>query len=300
MPALVVLIVVAIVVAVALYVRSRGGVPQAFTTPPAPAMSEVDFKVEGATAHVYFDTQIPDAGPDDVLKSLMGREAMRIFKAKAGHLPLGEVKQVVAHGRQAGQPISVATVPIKAPAEMDRLDAPSEEDVILAGEVTAEGHDPLGALHAMELGRGGGYKGGADELAPLSEELQIPAKVIEAVAGPGGSVLGMRLEDFIIGLLRASGYEIVEHADGTKFAGKGGMTSYLEFVEHVPGSHPELDERSIDGFIMRFMGSRADRAMLFTAKYGPYAVYEKERRNDKVKFMTREHLQAFVDSVAMV
>ena len=183
---------------------------------------------------------------------------------------------------------------------MDRLDAPTEDDVILAGDVAAESHDPLGAIHAMEFGRGAGYTGGSDELAPLSEELQIPAKVIEAVAGPGGTVLGMRLEDFITGLLRASGYEVVEAADGTKLARKGGVTSYLEFVEHVPGSHPELDERTIDGFIMKFMGARADRAMLFTAKYGPYAVYEKERRNDKVKFMTREHLQAFVDSVAMV
>ena len=113
MPALVVLIVVAIVVAVALYLRSRGGVSQAFTTPPTRTLSEVDFKVEGATAHVYFDTQIPDVGPDEMLMSLMGREAMRIFEEKAGHLPLGEVKQVTAHGRQAGQPVSVTTVPIR-------------------------------------------------------------------------------------------------------------------------------------------------------------------------------------------
>jgi hypothetical protein len=294
-----VLIVVAVVVAVALYLRSRGGVAQSFSTASARDLAEVDFKVEGSTAHVYFDTQIPDAGADDVLASLMGREAMRVFQNKAGHLPLAEVRRVKAHGRRAGQPVEVATVPITAPAEMDRLDAPKGDDVILAGQVTAESHDPLGALHDMELGRSSGYSGGADELAPLSEELKIPAKVIEAVAGPSGTLLGMRLEDFITGLLKASGYEVVEKADGTKRATKGGVTSYLEFVEHVPGSHPELDERVIDGFIMKFMGSRADRAMLFTAKYGPYAIYEKERRNDKVKFMTRERLQAFVDSVAM-
>lgn len=299
MPALAVLIVVAVVVAVALYLRSRRGA-QSSSTVSARDLGEVDFKVVGSTAHVYFDTQIPEAGADDVLKSLMGREAMRVFQDKAAHLPLGEVRRVKAHGRRAGQPVEVATVPITAPAEMDRLDAPKGDDVILAGQVTAESHDPLAVLHDMELGRSGGYSGGADELAPLSEELQIPAKVIEAVAGPGGTILGMRLEDFITGLLKASGYEVVEKADGTKRATKHGITSYLEFVEHVPGSHPELDERAIDGFIMKFMSSRADRAMLFTAKYGPYAIYEKERRNDKVKFMTRERLQAFVDSVAMV
>jgi hypothetical protein len=296
-----VLIVVAIVVAVALYMRARAGAASESDSPPSTrGLAEVDFKVEGATAHVYFDTQIPDAGPDDVLMSLMGREAMRIFKDKAGHLPLAEVKHVTARGTQAGQPVTVTTVAVTAPVEMDRLDAPTEDDVVLAGDVSAAGHDPLGALHDMELGRGDGYRASGDELPPLSQELNIPAKVIEAVAGPGGTLLGMRLEDFITGLLRASGYSVVEAADGTKLATKGGTTSYLEFVEHVPGSHPELDERSIDGFIMKFMGSHASRAMLFTAKYGPYAIYEKERRNDKVKFMTRERLQAFVDSVAMV
>jgi len=269
-------------------------------TSSARKLSEIDFKVEGATAHVYFDTHVPDGGPDAMLTSLMGREAMRVFEGKAGHLPLAKVKHVAAHGRQAGQPVLVTTMDVKKPVEMNRLDAQTKGDIVMAGDVAIAGHDPLGTLHAMELGRGGGYRGGGDELPPLSEELEIPAKVIEAVAGPGGSVLGMRLEDFITGLLRTTGYGIVEEADGTKRAAKGGTTTYLQFVEHVPGSHPELDERAVDAFIMKFMSSHADRGMLFTAKYGPYAIYEKERRNDKVKFMTRERLQAFVDSVAMV
>ncbi len=296
----VVLIAVAVVIAIAWYLVARGrGDSQPAPARSEPRLSEVDFKVAGATAHVYFDTQIPGEGPDDVLTSLMGREAMRIFESKADHLPLAEVKHVAAHGRQAGQPVLVTKVDIKEPAEMGRLDAPKDTDVVLAGDVAAS-DDPLGKLQAMEFGRGGGYRGGGDELPPLSDELHIPAKVIEAVAGSGGSILGMRLEDFITGLLRASGYQVVEKEDGTKRATKGGTTTYLEFVEHLPGSHPELDERSIDAFIMKFMGSHADRAMLFTAKYGPYAVYEKERRNKKVTFMTRERLQTFVDSVAMI
>ena len=300
MPALViVLIAVAVVVAVALYLRNGDGdVAQSVAAPGSGELSAVDFKVEGSTAHVYFDTEIPGVGPDDMLRSLMGREAMRIFQGKADHLPLSEVKQVASYGRQGGAPVLVTTESVKEPDEMDRLDAPG--DAVLAGDVTAEAHDPLGTLHGMDFGRGRGYRGGGDELAPLSDELEIPAKVIDAVAGPGGSILGMRLEDFITGLLSASGYQVVAESDGSKRATKGGTTTYLEFVDHVPGSHPELDERSIDGFIVKFIGSNADRAMLFTAKYGPYVVHDKERRNDKVKFMTRERLQAFVDSVAMV
>ena len=82
-------------------------------------------------------------------------------------------------------------------------------------------------------------------------------------------------------------------------ARKAGRTTFVEFVDHPAGSHPELAESSVDAFVMKFMSSGADRGMLFTPKFGPYAIYEKERRNDKVKYMTRERLQAFVDSVAM-
>jgi hypothetical protein len=108
----------------------------------------------------------------------------------------------------------------------------------------------------------------------------------------------MSLQDFITGLLRTTGYEVQLSGDsGT--ARKAGSTTYLQFVDHEAGSHPELSEKAVDGFVMRFMSSGADRGMLFTPKFGPYSVYEKERRNGKVKYMTRERLQAFVDSVAM-
>jgi len=301
----VVLIVIAVLVAAGLFFRSRGGgvaqrsVASAIAN-QAPALSEVDFKVEGATAHVFFDTRIPAAGADDVLTALMGREALRVFETKADHLPLEAVRHVVAHGKQGDASIQVTTVDVRTPAEMDHMDVPSADDIVQAGEVSTEEVDPLAAVHAMEFGRGTGYRGGGDELPPLSDELVIPAKVIEAVGGAGGTVAGMSLEDFISGLLRTSGYEVSpSSADGTRTARKAGVSTYLQFVEHVPGSHPELDEGSVDAFVMKFMGSGSDRGMLFTPKFGPYAIYEKERRNAKVKYMTRERLQAFVDSVAM-
>jgi hypothetical protein len=38
---------------------------------------------------------------------------------------------------------------------------------------------------------------------------------------------------------------------------------------------------------------------LITDKYGPYMIYDKERRNPKLRFITRERLQPFVDSFAL-
>jgi len=299
----IVAIVIVVLVAVGLYLRSRsGGMPSRSVAGAianeASALNEVDFKVEGNTAHVFFDTAIPAAGADELLKGLMGREAMRVFHEKADHLPLGEVKHVTAHGKRSGADVAVTTVDVVAPTQMDQMDAPSSDDVIRAGDVATE-DDPLAAIHATDFGRSGGYRGGSDELPPLSDELAIPAKVIEAVAGAGGTVAGMSLQDFISGLLRTAGYDVAITADGTGTARKSGNTTFVQFIDHAPGSHPELDEGSVDSFVMKFMSSGADRGMLFTPKFGPYAIYEKERRNDKVKYMTRERLQAFVDGVAM-
>lgn len=300
----VVVVVIVVLVAIGVYLLSRsGGMPSrtvagAIATKDVAALTEVDFKVEGSTAHVYFDTTIPAAGADDMLKGLMGREAMRVFHEKADHLPLAAVKHVTAHGKRDGSDVAVTTVDVMTPSEMDHMDAPASGEVVKAGQVTVE-DDPLAALHAMDFGRSTGYRGGSDDLPPLSQELTIPAKVIEAVAGPGGTVVGMSLQDFISGLLRASGYEVSLSSDGTGTARKGGATTFVQFVDHKAGSHPELDEKSVDSFVMKFVSSGADRGMLFTPKFGPYAIYDKERRNANVKYMTRERLQAFVDSVAM-
>lgn len=303
MPAVVtVIIVIVVLVAIALYLRGRsGGLPRrsvagAIAT-DAPSMAEVDFKVEGSTAHVFFDTTIPATGADKVLAGLMGREAMKVFHRKADHLPLDAVKHVAAHGRQGGESILVTTQDVHRPAEMDHLDEPGPAR--RANEVRPEAEDLLAAVHAMDLGRGGGYRGGSDELPPLSDELKIPAKVVSAVAGEGGTVAGMSLRDFISGMLRQSGYDVTLAGDGTGTARRSGATTFLQFVEHEAGAYPELAEAAIDSFVRKFIASGAERGMLFTPKFGPYAIYERERRNDKIKFMTRERLQAFVDSVAM-
>jgi hypothetical protein len=297
-----VIIVIVVLVAIALFLRSRsGGLPQrsvagAIAT-DAPSLAQVDFKVEGTTAHVYFDTTIPPSGADDVLAGLMGREAMKIFQGKANHLPLDGVKHVAAHGRQGGQSVLVKKQDVHRPAEMDHMDEP--RPAVRASDVHPGDEDPLAALHAMDFGRGAGYRGGSDDLPALADELKIPAKVVAAIAGEGGSVAGMSLEQLIAGMLRQSGYDVTLAGDGTGTARRSGAATFLQFVEHETGGYPELGESAVDSFVRKFIASGAQRGMLFTPKFGPYAIYERERRNDKIKFMTRERLQAFVDGVAM-
>ena len=299
-PVVTVLIVIALLVLIAFVLRSgrteSSSGASTNTAPKAPKLNEVDFHVQGETAQVYFDTAIPNTGADSVLVDLMRREAKRVLEDKASHLPIDGVHRIVVHGKRGSDSVEVTTVDLREPAAFGDESMP---EALSAADVDPY-EDPLAELHAMDFDRSSGYRSSdGDDLPPLSDELKIPAKVVEAVAGAGGTVAGMSLQDFVAGLLRASGYEVSMQSDTTGTARKAGVTTFLEFVEHTAGSHPELADSAVDGFAMKVMSSGADRGMLFTPKFGPYAIYDKERRNAKVKYMTRERLQAFVDSVAM-
>ena len=66
-----------------------------------------------------------------------------------------------------------------------------------------------------------------------------------------------------------------------------------------PGDHPELDESSIRRFMVEFGSAGADRGMLISDKYGPFEMYDLERREPRVRFVTRDRLQKMVDSLSL-
>jgi hypothetical protein len=82
-------------------------------------------------------------------------------------------------------------------------------------------------------------------------------------------------------------------------ASKAGETTYLVEERHEPGEHPELEESVIRKFLIEFGSSGANRGMLVTDKYGPFEIYELERRNPRVRFVTRNRLQSMVDSLSL-
>ncbi len=47
------------------------------------------------------------------------------------------------------------------------------------------------------------------------------------------------------------------------------------------------------------MNSGADRGLMVSDKFGPFEVYERERREPRVRFVTRERLQGFVDALTV-
>ena len=63
--------------------------------------------------------------------------------------------------------------------------------------------------------------------------------------------------------------------------------------------HPELEEDVIRRFLADFSSSGAERGILITDKYSPFMIHEIEANQPKVRFITRERFQAFVDSMAL-
>jgi hypothetical protein len=70
-------------------------------------------------------------------------------------------------------------------------------------------------------------------------------------------------------------------------------------VPHLPGSHPELDESAIRKFVVDFGSSGADRGLLISEKYAPFEIYDRERRDRRIRFVTRERLAGFIDALAL-
>jgi len=66
-----------------------------------------------------------------------------------------------------------------------------------------------------------------------------------------------------------------------------------------PGDHPELEEGVIRRFLADFSSSGAERGLLISDKHSPFMIHDIEANQPKVRFITRERVQRFVDSMAV-
>lgn len=302
MPAAIVIIVlVVIVVIIVLSRRSRpatGDVEGATARrsqddmgfrPPA-----ADFHVTGGDAHVYFDVPLPEGDPDPVLTKILLAEAVEVLRDKRSHLPLEGVSTVHAHARRGATKVEVGKLTLDGPGELPPPPSPGDHPF-----GTHRGPDIFeefgaDAAEAPSLA----VRTPADELRPLGEEIKLTAVIEAGLRTQGIDPKATELADIVRGLLRVANYSV--SGTGASFtATRGGTAHYVEIVEHTPGEHPELSEKAVNQFMVHFGQSGAARGLLFTPKYGPFLVYDKERREPRVRFVTRERFQSFVNAVAI-
>lgn len=253
------------------------------------------FHVVGDEARVTFD--VPLGEDDPVLHDLLVGEAVEVVRQKKQSLPIDDVHHIVVFAGKPS-PTEIGRTKLASPGE---LPPPVLEHGLSLGSVA---HDPFAApfdeeadhsvVHDMKVDVP------ADQLPPLVEELAIPKGLERGLRSMGTDPSEMGGPEFVLALLRMFGYRVTEQAyEGSYLAVKDGVTTYIATDSYSQGDYPELEEAVIQRFVVSFSSSGAERGMLITDKYGPFKVHELEANQPKIKFVTRERMQRFVDSMAL-
>jgi hypothetical protein len=254
------------------------------------------FHVAHGEARVTFDVPLDDED-DDVLNELLLGEAVEVVRQKRHTLPIDEVREIVVFaGRDKVREVARHRLPASG-----ELPPPMHD---LGVSFTTIAHDPF-AAHFEERDESGVTFGTVanvpeDDLPPLVDELRIPKGLDRGLRALGADPANLGGPDFVIALLRLFGYSVAEQAyEGSYMATKDGQSTFIATDAYKSGDYPELQENVIRRFLGEFSSSAANRGMLITDKYGPFLIHEIETNQPKVRFITRERIQKFIDSMAL-
>lgn len=260
---------------------------------PRPAVSA--FHVVGEEAQVTFDVPLSGEGPDDLMKELLVNEALEVTREKRHHLPIEQVTEVVALAGR-GEVTEVGRIRLPAPGE---LPPPLTGAAVL--DLSAVDIDPLDEQFEgrSDSTPQAASSASSDELGPVGPELRLPRAVDVGLRAQGIDPDTMSAGELLRGTLTVFGYQISQLDDHQYQARRAGTTTLIYDVPHQAGDYQEVTETAIRDFTMNFLASKADRGILVSDKYGPFEVYERERNDSRVRFVTRERLQNFLDSLAL-
>jgi len=263
---------------------------------PRPRVSE--FHVRGEEAQVIFDVPLPEGEIDEVLGELLTNEAVEVVREKRHELPIDGVSTVVAFAGRGGEPRRIGSVSLEEPGVLPppMVAAPS----LHLGHI---GFDPLEKQFSEELLHSAPSLASdqrADTLGPIGNELRLPKAVAVGLRAQGIDPATMTSAEMVDSLLRLFGYAVTSTDNPlARKATKSGLTTYLREDPYQPGDHPEVDEVTMRQFVMEFVSSGADRGLLISDKFSPFGVYEREKREPRIRFVTRERLQKFVDALSL-
>ena len=279
--------------------RSRGITAPAGETPtprthPAPPVA--DFHVEGDTAAVSFEVPLPDGEADEVLRNLLVREAIEVVREKRHQLPIDQVSRVAALGKRGDQWIEVGSVSLETAGQLP----PPAVPVVIPGLGSEHSFDPFDHISNLpEQAPGLEAKAGGDSLTPLAAEVQIPAAVQAGLRAQGIDPGRAEIGDMVLGIMRFTGSTVTPIDDDTYAVMGAGHRTMVRIVPHRSGEHPELAEADVRRFAADFANSDTDRALLITEKYCPFDVYDRENRDPRARYITRERVQRVIDALAL-
>lgn len=253
-----------------------------------------EFHVHGNEARVTFDVPLPDE-EDRVLNELLVDEGVEVVREKKHTLPIDDVTEIVVFaGRDTVKEVGRTKLP--SPGV---LPPPIERELF---NLTHVARDPFASQfetdHSVTVGTS--MRVPEDELRPLRGELKVPLGIDRGLRARGIDPESISGADFLLALMELFGYKVVPQGEpGVYLASKDGVHTFIRTVSHRPGEHPELDEAVIRKFVVEFGTSGAQRGVLLSDKYAPFMAHDIEGKNPKLRFITRERAQAFIDSMAL-
>ena len=267
----------------------------------------VDFHVRGDSAEIHYDVPLPEGEIDDHLRNLLCYDAsLVLYEKKARGLPIAQLARATVFGRRGDDSVRVGMREFEEPGLIPEIAAPE-----LVPHASIAGYDPLAHLgeQEFEIQPGVADQTPKEGLGSFLDEIAVAKSVETQLRTAGIDPADVSLTDFALSLLKIGGYEVVLGRAGVSTvdggtaevyaARKAGSETMVVIVPHAPGEHPELSERVVNTFMIEVAQSSPQRALLITDKFSPYIVYEKERSDPRCRFITRERLQAFVDSFAL-
>jgi hypothetical protein len=255
-----------------------------------------EFHVLGEEIRVTFDVPLP-ADPDPVLEDLLVDEAVEVVREKRHTLPIEGATVIIAYAGR-GETREVGRTKLVSPGELP----PQVAETGLSLSHVA--HDPFAAPFGEAVDHSVHYQVRSDvpddELRALSSDLQIPKGLDRGMRALGVNPDDVSGGELILTLLKMFGYRVTEQAyPGSYLALKGGASTYVLADPYQKGDSPEVSEAVIRRFLADFNSSGADRGMLLSEKYAPFSIHEIEGRQPRVRFITRERVQQFIDSMAL-
>ena len=304
---LVVVIAIVFVGLLAYFLRSAGESAQRSAADSSPVPSRpmpivTDFHVKGDTASAVFAVPLGDAEAGEHLVDLLCATAVEYVRdRKSDGLPLDGVLHIDVSAMRGDTPEILGTIDLP-----DAGVLPDKDEKVLV----EPSHDPIAAVHEVIADTTVvAQSDSTTSLEPVARTIQLSGPTDAHLRSIGVDPETMSLEDLVLGLLRLSGYDVHVGRTGMSDIQGGradvfgltrdGKSTMLLVLNHDEGSHPELDDSILAKFTIGFAQSNDDQAILVTDKYSPYSMYEREKRDPRCTYITRERLQAFVDSFGL-
>ena len=275
--------------------RNRSEDPETEDPDPLTPLPRLeDLSVSGDLARVTFG--VPMVGDDPILAELLGYYGLEAVRRARRDLPLGDLEGVEVLVSYRGGVKKVTVIEFDEPGRLPE-NVPVPEIVKLSEAL----EDPLESdFQAPSRWTPPAGHDSGERLAPLGSFLRIPDKAASALRLQGVDPANMTAGELVRGILALRGYTVTAGSDDqTHHARKGSATILVREIPHAPRSHPELSEKDMQRFLAEMAGNRMAKGMLVTEKYGPFSVYHLERRDPRIRFVTRERLQKAVDALAL-